>query len=308
MKKSNKLFIAYGIIGAFALGGIIGTSISIAQQQKKLTLVQELDKYQLQKTSSLKQDVLASQYASNPLQKVTGEKWDSDDWSKELKIVELLTQKEVVNNDGKKPKIKFYLYDKSKPLAAIFDKDDYSLIKFKSYANDFEGVLYLEVTYPVTSAMKAQDASLQDSVTKVYTLSGFKKFPEFNSYQSNNTISISAKESDITHDFDSVAKFKASYDQMLADITKSSQASVDRETWFKKYFDFILAPVTAIDWDKVTLEFQNNTVQIHYTYGYQVLAASKNDLSKVRSFYPQNDAQGIQTFNNIFKAEEKNIA
>ncbi|WP_416741772.1 MAG1430 family protein [Mycoplasma sp. Z331B] len=304
MKKSNKLFIAYGIIGAFALGGIIGTSISIAQQQKKLTLVQELDKYQLQKTSSLNQDVLASQYASNPLQ-VTREKWDSDAWSKELKIVELLTQKAVVDNDGKKPRVEFYLYDKSKPLAAIFNKDDYSLIKFKSYANDFEGVLYLEVTYPVTSAMKEQDASLQDNVTKVYTLSGFKKFPEFNPYQLNNTISITAKESDIKHDFDSITKFKASYDQMLADIAKSSQASMDRETWFKKYFDFNLASVTAIDWNKVTLEFQNDTVEIHYTYGYQVLAASKSDLSKVESFYPQNNAQGIQTFNNIFKAEEK---
>ncbi|MFV8470363.1 MAG1430 family protein [Mycoplasma sp. 654] len=301
MKKSNKIFLAYGIIGAFAIGGIIGTSISITQQQKKLTIVQELGKYQLQKTSSLNQNVLASQYATNPLQAIR-EKWDSDAWSKELKIEKLLTQNEVISPNEKK---QFYLYDKSKPLEAIFDKNNYSLIKFKSYANDLEGVLYLEVTYPVTNAMKEQDPSLKDNVIKVYTLSGFKKFSEYNPYKTNNTIKVTPKDSDIKHDFDSIAKLKANYYEMLENASKSSQTALDRETWFKKYFDFNVAPVTAIDWNKVTLSFKDEDVTIQYTYGYQVLAATTSNLTNVISSYPDNGAEGSETFNNIFKASEK---
>ncbi|MFV8418971.1 MAG1430 family protein [Mycoplasma sp. 005V] len=307
MKKSSKLFLAYGIIGAIALGGIIGTSISIAQQQKKQTLVQQLDNYQLNKTASLNQNTLASIYATNPLQ-VVNYKWDSQAWSKELKVSTLLSQKDLVDNEGKKPKNQFYLYNKAKPLAAIFTESDYALIQFKSYANDFEGILYLEVTYPVTSVMKQQDPSLGDTVTKVYSLSGFNKITENNPYQYNNTIAVSAKSDEIKHDFDSLDKLQTAYNTMVSNLASSKQPALDRETWFRKYFDFNLVPVTAIDWNKTSLTFTNNSVTIQYTYGYKVLSASVSNLYNVEKYFPNNGSTASETFNNLFTSDKNTTA
>ncbi|MHA3786130.1 MAG1430 family protein [Mycoplasma sp. Z244C] len=300
MKKSSKLFIAYGIIGGFALGGIIGTSIAISQQKRTLTIAETLDKYTLNKTASLEQEkTLASQYATSPLN-IKGE-WNSAAWSKELILKQLITREDVENKKFAKS---FYLYNGAKPLKAIFNEKQCELITFKSYANDVEGVLYLQVTYPVTDEMKAQDPKLGDNIVKVYSLGGFSKIAEYNPYATSNTIIVTTKSADIKKDFENVAKFKESYEAML----KNTEANA-KQTWFEKYFNFDLAPVTALSFNQLNLTFgENDSVTIHYTYGYKVLAATKDQLDKVEEQYPENDSQGSETFNDLFKAVESTQA
>ncbi|WLP85463.1 MAG1430 family protein [Mycoplasma seminis] len=155
MKKNKWLLFTYTVVGGFALGGIIATSISVAKLKNKANELQQLSEYSLEKTAALdatqlasnkeKKGVLASIYATKPLQSISSKKWDSDAWNAELTIKELLTQENVKDAEFSKD---FYLYNHGKPLEAIFNASEMKQIKYQSYANDFEGILYLKVTYP----------------------------------------------------------------------------------------------------------------------------------------------------------------
>ncbi|SJZ46317.1 MAG1430 family protein [Mycoplasmopsis verecunda] len=286
MNKITKILITYGVIGTATIGGIIGVSVAISQQHHSKLGAKELKNYKLQNTAALsnKNKTLASTYATRNLSFDEITNWSSSNWKRELINKKLLTTEDIQNPKFDK---KFFLYNGSKPLQALFDSVDISSIEMTSYANDLNGTLFLKVVYPVTKSMKELDSTLGDNITEIYTLNGFDTFPTNNPYATSNTIDIAPNETAFK-DFANIQDLKQAYET----INKERDTEPSKvQDWFKKYFDISLANVTALDYSSLALIFDSNSSDkftIQYRYGWKVLVATDNDLTAKQDYFNQN--------------------
>ncbi|MBN4084579.1 MAG1430 family protein [Mycoplasma sp. CSL10166] len=264
--KNKKMKIIFGSL-------IIGISIAsisgaiVASKNNQISEKEQLKSFNFGSYNKRVRNSYASAYISNPVIKTTNNvDANNEYWRQLFNLKKIPTSNELEEKD-------FYLLGARSELINIFDKK-YN-VYFNSYANDFEGKLFLVVSLYLKNVSPAK---LYDQVT--LEVDGFKNMnfetiKNYVGFQDENSIEVKENELTKYNDFESL---KNEYNKIKDDITK-------KEDFIKKLFNN-LEPNKAskIDFENTNLEFKDkNIIVLKTSFKAKINLATKENLFNINT-------------------------
>ncbi|WP_027121246.1 MAG1430 family protein [Mycoplasma leonicaptivi] len=187
----------------------------------------------------------------------------NDYWKNQLIKRNYQTQEQILENS-------FDLRTNNGVLLNVFN-DNYKL-EFNSYANDFEGKLFLEVIFTPKNIQK-----LKDKYKFIYTLEGFKTIKAEDVIDKVFFYDVKENEQEIKK-YNNIDKLEQEYNKIKDKIS-------ERKVFLNKIFSKISSDrKSVLDMDTVTLSFNktDKTIIINGKLQPKIVNASKNNLDDIK--------------------------